>query len=776
MNTQSLYKSFLLTTQAYDNNGHFQIILFGTALQGNAGNKPVKIIIDNYRPLFFIPHQTPEAGCVKTAAQRSSNLSLHSLDNTAVDCLYFRTYADYLSCIQTLKHHAVKTYESDIHPLQRYCMERMIKGGFSIEGEAYQKESFILFHNPRIRGTDVEVLLKVLSLDIETNAKTDQLYSIAAHGDESVVFMRGSGENTDSLVFCSSEKELLLQFFRHVHTYDPDIIIGWNIINFDLYILEKRCQHYGIAFELGRDKGTILKPLKNKSNQYYVYVPGRVVIDVPVILRAHRFNFQRYSLDHVAAAMLGKHKIIEKTGEEKIAAINRLFVEDKKMLAAYNLQDAILTKEIFDHSSVLPQAIEHSKRSGHLLDQYGGSIAAFDYLYLPLLHRAGYVAGNVADVPKPLEPLTGGYVMESSPGIYENVLLLDFKSLYPTIIMTFSIDPLAASVADNDPVKGPYGPPFSRKNSILPHIISELMEARKVAKDTNNKSLSYAIKILMNSFYGVLGSTGCRFFSPPLAQTITRTGQYIIKATQSYIEKKFGHTIIYGDTDSLFVLLGPGYENDAETVGTSIVQDVNVWLKSYCKEKFNVHSLLELELEAHFRYFFMPTIRGSSQGSKKRYCGALENAGTIDLVFKGLESARSDWTELAKEFQRNLYERIFVKKPFQEYIIHIVDQIRSGKADKKLIYRKQLRKPLHEYTASIPPHVQAARLLDKPPRIVHYYMTTAGPQPVEKRNAPLDYEHYIESQIKPVADAILEWCHTSFDRIVSGQQDLFAAV
>jgi len=139
-----------------------------------------------------------------------------------------------------------------------------------------------------------------------------------------------------------------------------------------------------------------------------------------------------------------------------------------------------------------------------------------------------------------------------------------------------------------------------------------------------------------------------------------------------------------------------------------------------------------------------------------------------------MESARSDWTDLAKEFQKELYLSLFSKKPVLEYIAAVVERVRSGNADDKLVYKKRLRKKLDEYTVNIPPHVQAAKQLDNPGHLIRYYITTAGPQPMEKRTAPLDYEHYVESQLKPIADSILEMQGMSFDRIISGQQDLFS--
>jgi DNA polymerase-2 len=205
-----------------------------------------------------------------------------------------------------------------------------------------------------------------------------------------------------------------------------------------------------------------------------------------------------------------------------------------------------------------------------------------------------------------------------------------------------------------------------------------------------------------------------------------------------------------------------------------MVAAVNTWLSVRLKEEFDAVSALELEFETHFRYFFMPALRGSLQGSKKRYCGAIERDGEMSLVFKGLEAARSDWTDLAKRFQRELYQRVFTGSPIGPFIVQTVAEIKQGKHDPDLVYRKGVRKRLDEYTDHVPPHIQAARMLSgRPPSRIAYVVTVDGPQPLGKVSAPLDYGHYIDTQIRPIAEAILEWEKKSFDAIMSGQQDLF---
>ncbi|MBD3420805.1 MAG: DNA polymerase II [Chitinivibrionales bacterium] len=759
----------LLTSGYRDVRSRFTLTLYGVNVQ----HTPVKVVIDAYRPSFFIPRPTPREHIVRCDERKQ--LTLKAMENnTPVDCLYFRTYSALQDCADNLRRKGMRAYESDVHPVERYLMERFVKGVFVVEGSAIQQDGMIHYYNPKIRGADAQVPLHVLSLDIENNVQTGMIYSIACAGHDSVVFIQGTGTATDKVKFCEDEKSLLQAFFAHVKQEDPDILIGWNVIDFDLLMIQKRCDYMHIAFDPGRDEqARILEADKHTGRKSSARIPGRAVMDVPVMLRSFGHTYEQYSLDFVAGEVLGKSKLIEQTGRDKIAEIDRQFNEDKASLARYNLEDAQLTLDIFNKTSILRHAIERSKRSGHLIDRSGGSVAAFDYLYLPLLHRAGCVALNTSDITLPTAPLTGGYVMDSKPGLYENVLVLDFKSLYPSIIMTFKIDPLGFVSESARRITTPAATTFARDETILADIIKALMQERSEAKRIKDQYLSYAIKILMNSFYGVLGSTGCRFFSRDLAQSITETGQYVLRETSAFIEELTGFQILYGDTDSLFILLGEGKESEAETIAKRIVDSVNQWLTAVLQERFQVESALELEFETHFRYFLMPTIRGSREGSKKRYCGAVERDGILELTFKGMESSRSDWTVLAKEFQHEIYRRVFTGQPVEKYIQRIVAGVRTGALDKKLMYRKRLRKPLHEYVHNIPPHAQAAKLLDEPPIVVSYFITKAGPQPREKLTVELDYDHYIESQLRPVADTILEWIGLNFDTVSSGQMDLF---
>lgn len=157
-------------------------------------------------------------------------------------------------------------------------------------------------------------------------------------------------------------------------------------------------------------------------------------------LKTATYHFSSWSLESVAQELLKEGKSINDQSD-KMSEINRMYREDKLSLAKYNLQDCVLVTRIFEHTHLLEFLIERTKLTGVELDRVGGSVAAFTNLYLPRLHRAGYIAPNLESENWIASP--GGYVMNSKPGLYQSVIVLDFKSLYPSIIRTFNIDPLA---------------------------------------------------------------------------------------------------------------------------------------------------------------------------------------------------------------------------------------------------------------------------------------------------------------------------------------------
>ena len=565
------------------------------------------------------------------------------------------------------------------------------------------------------------------------------------------------------------EKEVLSRFVDWFKEADPDLLVGWHIIGFDLIFLEAKANELGINFNLGRDDSSIVLRSR-KAGSYFAYIPGRIVIDGPTTLRTSFYTFEDYRLETVAQELLGKGKLI--TSDDKVSEIDKLFIEDKTKLCEYNLNDAVLVTEIFNKTGLIDLIVKRSQISGLLMDQLGMMSAAFDHFYLPKIHRAELVASNVSDV-QISEHAAGGYVINPNPGIYTDIIVLDFKSLYPSIIQSFKIDPVSCLFAHVDTILTPDGYKFSASKHFLPDYINELMYMRIEASKVGDIHLSQAIKILMNSFYGVMGSNGCRFYHPNLPSAITGTGKFLLLESKDYLYKQ-GYEVIYGDTDSLFIKLKEGEGLDAQTNGERIALDLNSYWKKRLKDEFGVTSFLELEFEKYYSQFILTPLRGGEQGAKKRYAGLLKVNGEDELEFVGMEFVRSDWTKLAKEFQVQLYFKIFSGEEVAEWIRSIVHKVNRGAFDDKLVYRKRLRKDIDDYQKNSPPHVRAARMINKNNGTVEYVITKRGPVPIELTHGDLDYQHYIDKQLKPIADSVLGLLGESFDAITkSPQLDFF---
>jgi len=121
-----------------------------------------------------------------------------------------------------------------------------------------------------------------------------------------------------------------------------------------------------------------------------------------------------------------------------------------------------------------------------------------------------------------------------------------------------------------------------------------------------------------------------------------------------------------------------------------------------------------------------------------------------------------------------LYRRVFFREPWEGFVRETVAQLKSGALDDQLVYRKRLRQPLEAYRRNVPPHVQAARKLANPGRVIRYLITVNGPEPVSARTSAIDSQHYLDRQLAPVADGILHFLGNSFERLTATQLELFA--
>jgi len=780
------------------------------------------------RPAFYV--RASDAEEVRRRAGKADHLELEQSAWTTMDGeAVVRVTADRVQRLRTLAEqlheHKVRTYEADIVFARQYLIDRGIRGSVRIHGP-WRPGTGVdrVYTNPKLEPGDWQPPLSVLVLDIETLPDASQVLAIsfagmqipsppggAEHGDAGVspidpsqvdpsqveeihIIGEPAAGDPPELHCHANERALLEAAADRIRAIDPDVLSGWNLVDFDLPVLQRRCRALEVPFNLGRsnDASWYREGEIWGASQMVVY--GRQVLDALHLIRTTPQRFDDYRLGTVASAILGRGKTVEAGADESMPErIMQAFHEDRRGFCEYCLEDSRLVRDILRHEGLIELSLRRSLLTGLPLERAWGSVAAFDFLYIGELHKQGMVAPT-NDVDRVhLGGAPGGLVMLSKMGLYRNIFVFDFKSLYPSIIRTFNIDPLshvrARSAEETDQVPGatkdliiaPNGAAFDRQKGILPGLLERFFQSRDQAKSDGDELASYAYKIVMNSFYGVLASGSCRFAEEKLAGAVTEFGHYVLKWVRQRLEEAKGADVLYGDTDSLFVdmrLPDTVSAGDALAQGRALCGWLNDELTAHVSERFGLPSYLELEFEKLYTRFFLPPTRGNSErGRAKGYAGLLcDSATSSHLEIVGMEAVRRDWTDLSHDLQRDLLDKLFHDIPaaqIESHVLEWIDSVRRGERDDALVYRKGLRKPLASYTSSNPPHVVAARQLPKPSGTIHYVMTVEGPQPIGHVSARLDYEHYIEKQIAPIVRTIGQVCDIDVEAAVTGVTDLF---
>jgi DNA polymerase II len=732
---------------------------------------------DRQRPHFYIRAQdVARAQALRMPARQP--VEQRTFDGSPVCRIEVEAPSDVPAMRDRLHAAGIDTFEADVRFAMRYLIERGIKAGCEIEGEARPGKGISwVFDNPVLQPAQVKVVPRTLSFDIETDAKSERLLAISMYGpgiDEVLIVDSTDRPMPDRATRCSTEFAALDAFCERIRTFDPDVITGWNTIDFDLTVLQRIAMRLDHPLQLGRDVGALhIRKAEGYFGSGQANAPGRLALDGIDLLRGAFIRMDDYSLDAVAREILGEGKAVLGDVHDRISEIMHNYRHDLAAFALYARTDARLAFEIVEKLNLIPLAFARSELTGMTPDRVAASIASFDFLYLSELERLKIVAPTVrSDDSRVHAAQQGGHVLEPTTGLHPNVWVFDFKSLYPSIIRTFNIDPLsyvAEPSAEADLIRTPGGA-FRREAAILPRILDELFPRREAAKRSGDDVASNAIKILMNSFYGVLGTPACRFYNPALANSITGTGREMLLWSKRWFEAA-GFKVLYGDTDSLFVLSGIGDPKVALERGRQLAQELDLDLSRFIEERWQVQSRLELKFEKLYEQLFLPQARNSTRGASKRYAGLLHGQDIIQFV--GMEVVRRDWTALAKQVQRELYLRLFTGRRVDEYLADLVQRVRSGKLDEELIYKKNLRKVTEDYTATTPPHVVAARKSTQPiGRLVSYVITTAGPEPIDNVQHPLDREHYVLKQVKPVAEPVLATLGLDFEQVIGDRRQM----
>lgn len=732
---------------------------------------------------------------------RFADSDFHLFDGSDCAKLSYVERKDSDRILRSLKAASIETFGNDTKDAVAFLVRNGIRGGVRLSGDWREGQGVsVVFTDPVIEAVnDARAPLAVLSLDIETEEPAGIIRAIglsqesvgtsaiSSSGRKCSLLFNGRWEDSSAsdqrVSVFNDERPLLEAFVLQVRALDPDIITGWNIIDFDFPRLAAAFSRHGIAFTLGRSiEGGRFFPAETVPDgtggtvkrSASVFLPGRQVLDALRLVRTGYESFESYTLDAVARQILGKGKTVTVSADEKLAELDRLYVDDPASFCEYCLNDADLVLDILAKREVIAHTVERAALTGAGIDKAWTSVASFERVYAEGLYAKKILEPN-PDPARRVSGAAGGTVLDPLAGMFSDVAVFDFRSLYPSIIRTFNIDPLAHEFAlaamrsgqeelSPDFIRAPNGTLFIRDRGILPRLIDEYFSARLAAIDRGDDASAFVYKILMNSFYGVLGTPKCRYARTELAGSITSFGKMCLLFARDFFRGK-GFRVLYGDTDSVFVEMTDA-ENDIAAVGfkarcETLASELNESLARKVRDEYLCESFIGIRFEKRYRRFYIPRLRSdeddAERGRAKGYAGLLvREDGSTEVEIKGMEAARSDYTPFTQRFQRDLLALLFRGPDTAEAERFILEQtigLYRGAFDGELVFRKKLRREPESYTASTPPHIKVARALGWTHRrgTVEYLMTVNGPEALSMLRSPVDHAWYVSSQLLPVA-------------------------
>jgi DNA polymerase I len=653
-------------------------------------------------------------------------------------------------------------FEHDILFARRYLIDKKLVPLDYVEAQT--QDSFVT----GIKSTDEhEETLHIMAFDIEVynpkgaprpNIDPIIMISLASNTGVRKVLTYKAIKGPDYLEVLRDENEALSRFVQIVEDEEIDILVGYNSDQFDLPYIVDRAKVLDIKIRLGRDDEQV-KIRKGRGLTESV-VRGRPHVDLYPVVRRN-VKLSSYVLESVVKDVLG----IEK---EKIASDLMWRYWDKggeKLLAfmKYSVEDADVTLKLAE--KFLPLYIELSRIVGLPIQDVSRMTAG--QLVEWLLIREAFAkeelvpnkGGGKEYLARAGDTYAGGYVMEPQKGIVENIVVFDFRSLYPSIIVTHNIDPttLVSGKGENSPPEHNYNFTTEKEGfmpSVLQRILRRRVETKKRMKETKDpieiKMLDVsqnALKIIANSFYGYMGYPRARWYKKECAESVTSFARMYTKMVMSIAEKEYGFKVVYGDTDSLFVVV----PREKKEVAMKFMEEVNKKLPG----------TVELEYDGFYpRGIFI---------TKKRYALIDEDD---NIVIKGLETVRRDWVRLSRDTQQKVLSVLLKEgdpKKAAQIVKDIVARIKERKVsmDEITIYT-QLTKSIGRYK-NVGPHVKAAqkakaRGREISPGMAVGYIIRKGKGMISDRAEPVedvsledyDIDYYVENQILPPVSRILE--------------------
>ncbi len=668
-----------------------------------------------------------------------------------------------------------ETREFDIPFYKRYLIDTdtapadwvELHGAVDEENDIIQ----VALESPPEPADEQDYEFSTLAFDLEVHGDEVIMCSFYADGYERVLVQDVDDMAADYVEEVDGEQALLQRMLAIVEERDPDLLLGYNTDEYDFDVLRERAEEHGIDLTMGRTRERM--QFKRRGRFSGAYLEGRIHLDLYAFVEnvvSMGMQSDLLTLDAVAEELLGENKD-DLSWEE----MQRLWEEreDLDTFAKYALRDSELVHEL--GRALVPQILSLSRLTGLppfdvCRHTYGQLVE--NYL-LRKAHDRGILAPNRPTQGERSQryqegQYAGGFVYEPEEGLHEDIALFDFRSLYPTIIVSHNISPDTLDVPDCtdeltvtiEEADREYG--FCQDEpGFIPSLLESLVEERYDLKADLQKmeaeSQEYrdldtrqnALKILSNAFYGYMGYNGARWYSRESAEATTALGRQYIQDTIEQAEE-MGFDVVYGDTDSVMLKGG-----DVEDRLDEFQDAVNTQLPEF----------MELEFEGFYpRGLF--TYTESGEGAKKKYA-LIDRDGNVKIT--GFEQVRRDWSQIAKEVQEDVIRQV-LEGDVDAAVATVedtIDRLKAGDVplDKLRIYTQMTKRP--ENYESKAPHIEAAKKAIKrgeeiDPGDTIAYVITRGGGTISDRSELLKYadsydaEYYIENQVVPVAVRVLK--------------------
>jgi DNA polymerase alpha subunit A len=602
-----------------------------------------------------------------------------------------------------------------------------------------------------------------------------------------------------------TERALLNCFFARIHRFDPDIIVAHNIMGFDLEILlgrasENKCANWDRLGRLRRRNQPPKVRAGSNGANLAKYVAGRLLCDT--YLSAKDLVRQTtYTLKELCKIQLGVGREIVESED-----IPKHYSDTQNLLglAHHTAKDTRLVLMLMTHLQIIPLSKQLTNIAGNLWTRTlrGGKAERNENLLMHEFFRARHdVSGTptkfllpdkkgYSDKPgetkgrrvRKKAAYAGGLVLEPKKGFYDNmILLLDFNSLYPSIIREYNI----CFTTITTPELGEDGEeqlpdiPSDTPKGILPRVIKTLIESRGVVKQelkkaqpgsTNYQQLDIrqmALKLTANSMYGCLGFTFSRFYAKPLAMLITAQGRALLQRAKEITETSLGLEVVYGDTDSIMVNTRSNNYDEALAKGKEVIKKINEGYKSV---ELDIDGVFSNMLLLKKKKYAAMTISGKDADGKLQY----------QRKTSGLDMVRRDWCPLSKEASGYVLDRLLGGRSREDSVEAIHTYLRGlgekihDQAWEGFVITKQLTKMPHEYSdAKSQPHVQVAiKMIQRNEQVqagqsIQYIVVEGNTSSIADRaltpkqfsadkDAKIDYQWYLSTQVHPPISRLCE--------------------